>query len=96
MRGGEILMPAPLDFTPSRRWHVDAVCPHCGGAVRLAFSSVHDWDHFNIVIVSPPDRPQSWTCPHCRAITTEQFEGWLGPVRKRRPVTPPPRGGGDA
>jgi phage terminase large subunit GpA-like protein len=65
-----------------RRWHVDGACPHCGGAVRLAFSSVDDWDDLNLVIVSPPSKPQSWTCPHCHAVTTDSFDGYLGPVMK--------------
>jgi rubredoxin len=69
----------------ARRYDVKGVCPHCGGAIRFLFSSVEDWGNINIVIVSPPDQPQTWTCPHCRAKTTEWFDGYLGHVRRVGP-----------
>lgn len=71
-------------FPGGRRWHVDRSCPSCGGALRFLFSSIDDWDDINIVFLGPPTEPQTWTCPHCRAKTTESFDAYLGHVRKPR------------
>jgi rubredoxin len=67
------------------RWDVQGVCPHCGGTIRFLFSAIDDWDYINIVIASPPSKPQTWTCPHCRVTTSESFEGYLGHVRRVGP-----------
>lgn len=80
-----------------RRWDVLGTCPHCAGAIRFMLSSVDDWGPINIIIASPPTKPQTWTCPHCRVKTTQTFDGYVGHVRRvgpKKPVNPDALKGG--
>lgn len=67
-----------------RRWHINGVCPRCTGAVRFHLSAVDDWNGLADAVLDSPDRPQAWQCPHCFTTHANEFDGWVGPVRRRR------------
>ena len=66
-----------------RRWHVDGMCTHCGGAVRFLLSSIDG--------VRRDQHSGSRGCltdsnggraPYCFTINRNIFDGFFGPVEK--------------